>query len=60
MPCVIKESNLVEEFLQSIDYRKGIEGNEVKEVVSIMLAIIKQEIKSTQKKESRLFKKDVR
>ena len=44
MLCVLKESNLVEEFLQGIGYRKGIEGNEIKEVVSTMLAIIKQEI----------------
>ena len=55
MLCVLMENNLIEEFLQGIDYRKGIKGNEIKEAV----ANIRQEMLSTLKKELRLCKKDI-
>ena len=55
MLCVLKENNLIEEFLQGIDYRKVIKGNEIKEAV----ANIRQEMLSTLKKELRLCKKDI-
>jgi len=50
---------MVELFLQGIGYRKGIEGEEMKEVVSGMLATMKEEMGSTLKDELRLFKKEI-
>ena len=33
MSCVLQEGDLVEEFLQVVDYKKGIKGEEMKELV---------------------------
>ena len=60
MPCVLKKSNLVEEFLQGIGCRNGIEGEEMNKVVSGLLANIKQEMGSSLQKELRLLKNEIR